>query len=384
LAAIGIIPIVSAKKVKDINNDLDPTTNTFKSYDKGDKIVITGKIISIIEPKYLLSDDLETSENSLIEKFGGKYIYILDDNLEVYSNNKIGKKGDEVIIECIVQERNNNGREEEILQANPSFNPISFIIVGSALLIISSTIVFFIIRKRRSILRAASTPHKVAKFYETKKSVDEETTMYQFLHSKQPAQAPTKNENIVEGKATIIKQKPLRIHIPPTLDTQLPRINAQPLTTGIKKPDLYSSKPLHPRLVKKSRISIDYNSLKRYYQTLESLEQEEESTSTQSRSVIATPVQAPPSTNVSIQAPPALATPVQTQSANKVPIHAQPKLATPVQPTPAAKAPVQAQSSTSSLVQSQPAIKIPFQSKPPTDTPMDLDQNALKEYYKKL
>jgi hypothetical protein len=184
ITTYGLSSLATAKKVNDLEKDIDIPSHTFKSYDKGDKFFLTGRIITVIETKYIIRDDEEATDDFLIENFGGKYIYILDKRVEVYSNEKIGNIGDTVYIECEIDEIKKSGRMEEILKVNPTLNLIMITTLGIVFLVISFINIFLVLRKKKSIEKESSQPYKIAKLYEDIEEDDEETFLYKFLKTK--------------------------------------------------------------------------------------------------------------------------------------------------------------------------------------------------------
>ncbi len=370
ILSIGLIPIITAKNVKEIKNDLDVTTENYKSYDNGDKIVITGKIITVIETKYLLLENYDKSDDNLEKEFGGKYIYIFEKNLEVYSNKEIGKIGDNVFVECEIKNINNGGREEEILKADPSFNPLLIIVIGLGFLIIGTALASFMIRKKRQILRTASKPYKLAKIYENIQEYDEESTMYQFLHSK--AQKPGSSKNLSRGdtQASIIKQRRLRIEIPPQLVTKtiqpntLTQSSSEPLQGSASAP---MAQPL-PTL--KPRAEIDNTALQNYYSTMQA----------QTKAVPRATIQQPTLSNVASTAPMAQPQPTYKPQikTDKAALH---KVIPAVQG--------QTKKEPKVIIKKRPAVKKkaitpPAQPRPTTRTTAEFDHKALMEYYRSL
>ena len=198
MASIGLFTISTAKKVDELKDDLDLATNTYKSYDKGDNVIITGKIVTIIETKYIIADGENVPDKVLIEQFGGIYIYILEKNLEIYANEKIGEIGDTVYLSCEVQNIDKMGREEEILKANPSFNILLITGAGLVILILGIIAIFVVKRRKTALAKAVSKPSKIAKLYEDAQIDDEEAALYQFMQKKDQAtlaqQTQTKQE----------------------------------------------------------------------------------------------------------------------------------------------------------------------------------------------
>jgi heme/copper-type cytochrome/quinol oxidase subunit 2 len=194
MASIGLFTITTAKKVDELKNDIDSSTNTFKSYDKGDSLIITGKIITIIETKYIIANGEDVPDKVLIEQFGGKYIYILEKNLEIYANEKIGEIGDKVYLSCEVQKIDKNGREEEILKANPSFNVLLITGAGFVILILGIITIFVVKRRKTALTRAVSKPTKIAELYEAAQIDDEEVALYQFMQKKDKTALAQQNQ----------------------------------------------------------------------------------------------------------------------------------------------------------------------------------------------
>ncbi len=267
LVSLGVIPMLTAKNVEDVKNDQDISTNNFKSYDKGDRIIITGKILTIIKTKYLLVENKNVPDEVLIEKFGGKFIYILEKNLQVYANTELGKKGDKIIVVCEVDEIDNEGNVREILKANPYFNSILFICLGLGLLIVGIVTIVKVIRKKKESLKVASKPYQLAELYETIETDDEEAILYQFLQSKDqkinaPEGQPEKEKNAEEAQIPTPEAPSLQTIQP------MPTIIKKPARTPVALPVQTSPQTTQPQLTIGQKLDLDYDALKKYYHSL--------------------------------------------------------------------------------------------------------------------
>ena len=198
---IEVNPIYTSEKPNDLEKDWDEINKTFKSYNTGDKLIISGRINGVVKTEKLLEVGENKTDEILNERFGGKYIYELENDFEVHSNKNLGENGDTVILECKIKELEEDYMVEEIIYAESSHNPYPFIIFGGFLILISIFILIKAIIMRRDSIKAASKPYQLAALYGSKESEDEEAVLIQFMHSQYPRKGaiPT-----VTGKSTSI------------------------------------------------------------------------------------------------------------------------------------------------------------------------------------
>jgi hypothetical protein len=175
----GIYPMVNASSASDINNDFDESTQNFKNYNTGDKIIISGKITEKIEATKLT--------NGTLARFPGtecKIKYKLDDKLDFYANEDAGDVGDSIIVECEVK-LDSIIESNHYLKATMFFNPLLLIIVGIALVVIGSIAIIVSYKKLKITSTEKSIKaYNVAKLYKSLASEDDEDMMYHTLRSK--------------------------------------------------------------------------------------------------------------------------------------------------------------------------------------------------------
>ncbi|WP_455392137.1 hypothetical protein [[Eubacterium] cellulosolvens] len=243
LCIIGLIIIFgyvnifySAKTAEDLKGDWDEDTLQFKSYKPGDNVEVTGKIHGIIETKKLEDDGQNVTDEILIQKHGGKYIYVLEHDLQLHSNQKLGEQGDTLIFECEISERVRRNETEEILSAKSSNNPLPFIFGGGVFLIFGIIIIWYSLKARKAAIKRVSKPYRLSEFYETTEAKDQEAVLIQFLHKK-----GVKEQAATTSETTKIMKKP--IHTPTkSANPPSPPLPVRKLTKSSLKPEISDKK----------------------------------------------------------------------------------------------------------------------------------------------
>jgi hypothetical protein len=223
--------MVTAEDTEEIINDYDSFTNKYRSYDTGDKIIITGKISEILDVNQIYGD--------LENEFQGqdiKYIYILDNSLEIYTSENVAQKGDTITVECEVYERDWGILTDQILIAKTFYNIRLILIVGA--IVIALGIICLIAGWKMRIAsksKFSGTAGKISTLYSTLELKDDEAAMYRTLRSK-PQLTGKKPRAKAQSKHPITQ--------PPAATTSRPV--AQP--TKAQATPNYSPKPqLDPR-----------------------------------------------------------------------------------------------------------------------------------------
>jgi uncharacterized protein YpmB len=176
----GLYPMLNSQDAKTFNDDFDKISRRYKSYNTGDKIYISGKITE-------KQDATKTYENTYknFPGTGSRYLYIIDEELKVYSNDNQGDVGDEVTIECEINELNLPYSQEHFLKGLGFHNLFIYLVIGIMIVVFGSAIISFSYRKlKRSLSEKAVSAHEVATKYKSLENIDDEDLMYQTLRSK--------------------------------------------------------------------------------------------------------------------------------------------------------------------------------------------------------
>lgn len=210
-------PILNSMTPRELQDDWDNETESYKSFEISDKLVIFGKIIEVIQTKNFEDNEDNRTEEILTLKYGGKFIFIIDNDLQIFSNKDLGNNGDYIIVECEIVEVEDpdEATVQQILKARSYENPIPLLVLSVIILFIGCTILILGLRKRKKFVKETSETYKLSKLYLDTGTKNEEDELYRYLHGK------TKKE-----KTTQIK----KIDERPSIDTTLNK------RIAIKKP----------------------------------------------------------------------------------------------------------------------------------------------------
>jgi len=229
VAVYAIFPMVNAKDTKEILNDYDPYSNKYRSYDTGDKIIITGEVSEILDVSQIYGGLENEFQNQDV-----KYIYILDNSLEIYTGENVARKGDTITVECEVYDRGWGISTDQILIAKTFYN-IQFILIIGAIIIALGIFCLIAGWKMRiaSKSKFRGTAGKISTLYSTMETKDDEAAMYRTLRAK-PHLLGKKPRVKAKSKSTI-SEPPVATVSKPVMQT--PKAQATPNYSQKPPPD---------------------------------------------------------------------------------------------------------------------------------------------------
>ena len=229
VAAYAIYPMVTAKDSEEILNDYDPYSNKYRSYDTGDKIIITGKVSEILDVSQIYGGLENELKNQDV-----KYIYILDNSLEIYTGENVARKGDTITVECEVYDRGWGILIDQILIAKTFYNIQLILIIGAIIIAVG---IFCLIAgwkmKIASKSKFRGTAGKISTLYSTMETKDDEAAMYRTLRAKHHLIG--KKPRVKAKSKPIITEPPVATASRPV--TQPPKAQATPNYSQKPAPD---------------------------------------------------------------------------------------------------------------------------------------------------